>query len=73
MIQNLAKGKVFQSHHMIHSTRRLFKPSKKEVHAPVLKRRSYNIVSFATFLLCFQSDCRTHVNNPRLLLVIYII
>ena len=23
-----------------------------------------------TLLLCFQSDCRTHFNNPRLLLVI---
>ena len=29
---------------------------------------SYKIVSFPTLLLCFQSDCRTDFNNPRLLL-----
>lgn len=74
VIQNLAKGKVFQSHYVIHRTGRLFKLSQeKKLHARILKRRSYNIVSLATLLLCFQSDCRTHVNNPRLLLVIYII
>ena len=68
MIQSLAKGKVFQSFHMSHNTRRLFEPS-KEIHARILKFRSYKIVFFPILFLCFQSDCRTHFNNPRLLLV----
>ena len=62
MIQTLAKGKVFQSCHMNHSTRGLLKPS-QEVHALILKLWSYKIVSLPTFLLWFQCDCRTHFNN----------
>ena len=37
-------------------------------HAYIKKEK---IVSFPTLPLCFQSDCRTHFNNPRLLLVIF--
>ena len=73
MIQSLAKGKVFQSCCMSHSTKCFLKPS-QELHAhTILKLWSYKIVSLPTLLLCFQNDCQVVFNNPRLLVALHYI